>query len=81
VAWRNIHSWCRFFRPRGIVSSSGHINDLIPPVSEGTRYMPDDGYDNLTALVPASPGEKKRPQRAELRPLGGVPDGGRDTPH
>jgi hypothetical protein len=49
MAWRSIHSWCRFFRPRGIVSSSRYINDLISPVSGGTRYMPYDGHDNLTA--------------------------------
>jgi len=49
LAWQSIHSWCRFFRSRGSVSSSRHINDLVPLNSEGTHFMPDDGYDNLTA--------------------------------
>ena len=38
-----------FSRSRGSVSSSRHINDLVPLDSEETHSMPDDGYDNLTA--------------------------------
>ena len=49
MAWKSIQSWCRFFGSRRTVSSSRNTNDLVPLSSDGTRYMLDEGYEDLTA--------------------------------
>src|SRR4051794_27937424 len=49
MVWQRMDSWCQFFSPRKIVSSSEHTNDLVPLRSGGRLYMRDDRYDNVTA--------------------------------